>query len=481
MLFCSGLLSTVSIVSAQNNQTDTLKNYYNQLLKGDEKDHQLLTTKMYGLLKSKKEDDWITASNFFYQLKMGKVSDSVTNAAKKKFPAGIIVRNTAVETIYNEPDPVQKEKLYQQWLQKYPPAKFGPERIIYDYARNSVSRAYAEADNVTKAVEYANSIESPFWKGEGWAGTAMTLIKKGHYTAAKDLLKKAIDLSWAFRTTRKTEFGAGFAATGYPGYLSTYVNCLYQEKQYDSALVYIRRAAEAETPVRAGVNEMYAKILIAKGDHQQAFERLSEIAAQGMLNASSKEQLEQAYTKIRGANGFEEYLDSLKGGLDEKIKQEMAKQIISEAAPDFTLTDVDGKAVSLSSLKGKTVILDFWATWCGPCKASFPAMKKAVEKYKNNPEVVFLFIHTWEKDNTAVANARSFVTNNHYPFEVLMDLKDPATGVNKVVDAYKVKGIPTKFVIDKQGNIRFRFTGFTGGEDAAVAEVTAMVTLANEK
>jgi peroxiredoxin len=61
-----------------------------------------------------------------------------------------------------------------------------------------------------------------------------------------------------------------------------------------------------------------------------------------------------------------------------------------------------------------------------------------------------------------------------------MDLQDEKTGNNKVVDDFKISSIPTKFVIDKDGNIRFRFSGFAGGDDAAVEEVSAMVDLARK-
>lgn len=111
---------------------------------------------------------------------------------------------------------------------------------------------------------------------------------------------------------------------------------------------------------------------------------------------------------------------------------------------------------------------------------SFPAMKTAVTRFKDNPDVKFLFIHTWEKEDSAAYKAKKYVDDNYYPFTVLMDMKDPSTGVNNVVDSYKVNGIPAKFVIDKKGNIRFFFSGFSGGEDAAVEEIAAMVELADK-
>ena len=193
-----------------------------------------------------------------------------------------------------------------------------------------------------------------------------------------------------------------------------------------------------------------------------------------------KETLKTLYAQVKGNSaGYDEYMASVTKMLADKIRKDLAKQMINLPAPGFTLTDVNGKRVSLEELKGKVVLVDFWATWCGPCKASFPAMQQALNRFKDDPNVQFLFIHTWERgDSTPAQNAKKFIEEKKYSFQVPMDLKDPVTGVNKVVDSYKVTGIPTKFVIDRNGNIRFRFTGFNAGEDAAVEEVTAMIELA---
>src|SRR5690606_41666590 len=78
-------------------------------------------------------------------------------------------------------------------------------------------------------------------------------------------------------------------------------------------------------------------------------------------------------------------------------------------APGFSLKDLDGKEVSLEDLKGKVVVLDFWATWCAPCIKSFPAMQMAVDKYKEDPEVAFLFINTWERQEDPAAAVKQFM------------------------------------------------------------------------
>lgn len=113
---------------------------------------------------------------------------------------------------------------------------------------------------------------------------------------------------------------------------------------------------------------------------------------------------------------------------------------------------LDGETVQLSDYQGKVVVLDFWATWCGPCKVSFPAMQETLDKQKDNDEVVFLFINSWERKESnekAEEAVRQFIEENEYSFNVPMDYDD------EVVKSYKVSGIPTKFVIGPDGQIHF--------------------------
>ena len=153
--------------------------------------------------------------------------------------------------------------------------------------------------------------------------------------------------------------------------------------------------------------------------------------------------------------------------------EDLRKSMINEKAPVFALVDLNGKKIDLGELKGKVVIVDFWATWCGPCKASFPGMQKMVSKYKDDPNVKFVFIDTWEKGDEKQKNAAEFIANNKYSFHVLMDNDD------KVVAEFKVEGIPTKFVIDKNGMVRFKAVGFDGSDDKLMTELTAMIEMAS--
>ena len=120
------------------------------------------------------------------------------------------------------------------------------------------------------------------------------------------------------------------------------------------------------------------------------------------------------------------------------LKEEYKKKLIDKPAPDFSLFDLDGNKVTLSKLKGKIVIIDLWATWCHWCIKAFPLMKEAQEKYKNDKNVVFLFMDTFEQGNKQKENARKFMTENNYPFHVILDTD------SKAAKSYGVRGIPTK-------------------------------------
>jgi len=111
-------------------------------------------------------------------------------------------------------------------------------------------------------------------------------------------------------------------------------------------------------------------------------------------------------------------------------------------AIDFKLKDLNGKEVSLSDFKGKSVFLNFFATWCPPCKAEMPDMEKLYEETKHS-DLVIIAVDLGEGTET-VAN---FITNNKYNFKVLLDSN------NIAAEKYEISSIPTSYFIDKDGNI----------------------------
>ena len=129
-------------------------------------------------------------------------------------------------------------------------------------------------------------------------------------------------------------------------------------------------------------------------------------------------------------------------------------------APDFTVQDKDGKAVKLSDYKGKTVVLDFWATWCGPCQSSFPNTAAVAKKFAAR-NVVVLAVNVWDSKS-----AFDGWLPQHPEYAPLNFAIDPNPDQSKSVASalYGVSGIPTQYVIGPDGNIKKSIVGYEPGD-----------------
>jgi peroxiredoxin len=122
--------------------------------------------------------------------------------------------------------------------------------------------------------------------------------------------------------------------------------------------------------------------------------------------------------------------------------------LIGGPAPEITLTDLQGREVHLSDFRGKVVLLNFWATWCKPCKEEMPAMQASYDKLRDKGFVV-LAINELEDTERVAEHIRT----HRHTFPVVMDHK------NKVANQYGVVGLPASFLVDPQGIVRERIAG----------------------
>ena len=117
-------------------------------------------------------------------------------------------------------------------------------------------------------------------------------------------------------------------------------------------------------------------------------------------------------------------------------------------APAFNLPDMDGEKHTLNSYKGKPVIINFWATWCPPCRAELPAMNRGWAKIKDEG-IAMIAVNVGENEDTIF----EFMGDHPIDFTVLLDESSETT--NK----WPIKGLPTTFILDKEGNLVYRAVG----------------------
>jgi peroxiredoxin len=149
-----------------------------------------------------------------------------------------------------------------------------------------------------------------------------------------------------------------------------------------------------------------------------------------------------------------------------KIKISLIKG--DKKVPDFSLNDISGKKVAVKEFKGKMILLNFWATWCGPCKEEMPSLEALHRQFKGKNFVLL----TVSVDYEGIKPVQEFINKYQYTFPVLLD---PTC---ETLDLFDVKGVPTTFLIDKKGKMIGKATG---PRDWKSPETLSLINLLIEK
>lgn len=208
-----------------------------------------------------------------------------------------------------------------------------------------------------------------------------------------------------------------------------------------------RLAALGELLADQGSTEEAYELLVAALGHDAQDERLRS-------NADRIRELveELALALNRNERRLDAEIDSIRIEMADAARQHLIGDRLDRAAPDFILTDTEGHQWRLSELIGKVVVINYWATWCGPCRQEFPHYSSLVDSYASGDDVVFLAITT-DDDHSLT---REFLMENDYRFTVLFD-EGSATD-------FHVTGIPAHFILGPEGRIQYATSGFPGAE-----------------
>ncbi len=252
----------------------------------------------------------------------------------------------------------------------------------------------------------------------------------------------------------------------------SYAMIQYKSGNFQEALKYSELSLQNLSVIAPDRYERHVTYLEKNGQSETAESLIAKLIQENKATPDMK----KAYKRLFLANNtlesaYHKHIALLEKENLKAYQKELKEKMIDEPAPDFSLVNQKGETVKLSDLKGRVVVIDFWATWCKPCIGLFPSMQKLVDKYKEDDTVSFLFINTWENASDKKQLVNKFLSQNNYNFNVPLDLDA------KVVESFGVQGIPAKFVIDARGHVRFFGMGFDGNSEDTIKELAAMIEL----
>lgn len=464
-------LALVSAGYSQQTKEDSLliQRCIDFAMEGTEEGMQKAMAQVRVLAGKGKEHHLMKAAEIAFILGYAPQSDSILKVAIQKYPKGEAARGMALSNVYNKNgNAIEMEAAYTKWKKDFP--KKQEDKQTEDDASAKIGAAFAAERNYKQMAKWFEKISDNMLLAQTEIETAETAFNNGDTAVTTALLAKGVP---RLRQAASDEM----YRNQLNAYLQRYAVMLYKLRQYPEALAVSSEVYQSSANKKASLQREHSMILVANGKGKEALPILAALLKQGQSDAQLNQALQDAYLDEKGSlEGFQAYKSALREEMVQHVRNGLSQKMINEEAPQFALKDQDGKTVSLADMKGKIVVLDFWATWCGPCKESFPAMKMAVEKFHADTNVHFLFVDCMERVKDPKAAVMAFIHKNNYPFHVLFD-----TDLDPVAKRYGIKGIPTKLVIDGNGKIRFRMVGFEGGADAAVEELSALIEITKQQ
>jgi len=430
------------------------------------------------------------------QMSNSQQSDSISKAVLAKYPKGKWALKYQYDLVGRLKDNNQRKEAFLQLLKDFPQnSEFDSMLDAYGHSYDDIYQSIIYTDYINNQkgniLSYVHKMSlggvlNIFYRLVEIPHKRKDITDKELYPLAKNLvdylevIRKIKPYRYAYLTDSEWENKVE-SMIGNVAYLP-YAEILNSIGETEKSLEYARRAQNLSNYQSSPLNELMAYLFKKTGDDKELQNVLEKSVFANQVSEYQMAMLKELYVKNNKSDkGYEAYVAGLKNPSEKSaIKKVVADYKTTGVMPAWRLVDSNGKTVSSEQLKGKVYVLDFWSTWCVPCKASLPGMKLAVEHYKNDKGVAFYFIDTQEFAPDFKISSAKYLKDNGFDFNLLYDGKVSSKKVNdvlcsQVMKKYTISGIPMKVVVDKKGNVRFLAIGYKGSPSELKDEMVEMI------
>ncbi len=408
----------------------------------------------------------------------------------EKFPKGLLARNRASRKIIGMKNE-ERVPAIQELIRQFPPALYvglqsEDDKFYYDMVRGYVYTPVVEAKNYSAVYEQMKA--SPSWLLSTYFWHLVHIPYRNGEAGVEKLEPLATALiqemlvhprEGAERLLTPSEHRKQVILRN-ADHLFVYAQLLAKHGRYAEALGWVDKIQPRFGYKDAPFNEFRANLYAKYAE--EIIPLLENSVGENAATQSMLDRLKKDYVaRTKSARGFEAYVDGLKKPeLLEAMREKIMKSMIKEKVADFSVTDLKGKTLSSASMKGKIIIIDFWATWCAPCKAALPAMQMLVNKYAKDKGVDFYFVTTQERPAGLTEKVRKYVEEKGFEnMKFVCDLPGKDKTNDKFYEAlakqFHFSGIPIKVAIDGDGYLRWYSCGYNGNPTELVDEISFVI------
>jgi thiol-disulfide isomerase/thioredoxin len=443
--------------------------------------------------------DYLQAMTLYQLAKKFPVADSILKVGSEKFPGSdIAIRQFDKE--FNQYDSLPNMlRICGEFTRAFNVNDLSSQAAeTYSFWSSFIGYRYLLRKDISNAIYYTGHIITPKLTGYrafylDYIAAAMLESQPVDTALVDSLVLAALQsiqsvkehpADHKFQNETESEFLERFKQETEAPVVDAYATVLALKGKYSEALADEEKVIAIMQWNNPVFNEHYIDYLEKCGQSGTALGKAKLIFLTGNTSPRFRELFQQAYVHENGTDsGFKELLSSMEDPIKKQLRDSLSREQIHAASVPFSIPDMQGHTISLDSLRGKVIVLDFWATWCSPCKAALPTMQRAFDHYRNDTGVVFLFVNTWEvvPPETRLKLINKLISAKNYSFTVLLDKNTNLDSREYVMAGdYGIKGLPTKIIINKHGDIMFRNIGFDNNEDKLFNEIVEMIEMARQ-